>query len=982
MHRDHGWYHGLLTALVLLAAAGPARAQFMVMQTRDLRLIYNEFTQSFLAPHVARCFENSMVFYRDVFDYTPSEPVTVFLDDAMDYNNAAAWSAPRNSLWVQIAPTNRVYETSPSNERINHTMNHELAHIAMQDGVNASDRFWRGLFGGKVAQIPEHPETILYAYLTEPRRLSPRWYHEGGAVFLETWMAGGVGRAQGAYDEMVFRAKVLDGSHIYDPIGLEAEGTRVDFQAGVNAYLYGARFMCYLAHIHGPEAVIDWIAVRDGSRKYYTSQFAKVFGKSLDEAWREWIAWERGFQQANLDTVARFPLTAYRDLSTTGLGSVSRAYLDRRRNQLYVAVNYPGVVGHLAAIDLASGEIRRLVDIEGPALYFVTSLAYDEEGDALFYTTHNYEWRDLHRFDLATGKSQRLIRDARIGDLAFNRADRSLWAVRHFNGIATLVRLEAPYREWHQILSPPYEKVAYDIDISPDGRLLSYSFSEASGRQTLRMATIEQVMAGSLPDTSIFDFGTSLPGNFVFTPDGRRLVGSSYYTGISNIWQYDLAAGSMDIVTNTNAGMFRPVPAGGDSLIVFRYSGEGFVPAVVETAPLQDVSAITYLGQVIAEEHPIVTTWNVGSPRDVDLDALVQYEGPYRGLANLGLASIYPVVQGYKNHVGFGLAAHLSDPGYVHALDLDLAYSPATQLPESERLHGRVHYGRGHWQAEFKHNAADFYDLFGPLKTSRRGQSLSLNYKATLVEDKPKRLDLSVTTAGYTNLEKLPYAQNIDATYDQLWSTVATLAFTRKMASIGAVNPEKGYAWNLGLANNYADRRSFPLGWVELEGGFPLLFPHSALWLKGSGGYSPGDPDVTFANFYFGGFQNNYVDHRSIRRFQDFDTFPGLEINQVGGTNFTKALAEWDLPPIVFKRLGSSALYLTWLRCSLFASGLVTNLDDDALQTRAANVGAQVDLRFALLSRLEMTLSAGYAAAWLEHTNRSDEMMVSLKILQ
>ena len=41
-----------------------------------------------------------------------------------------------------------------------------------------------------------------------------------------------------------------------------------------------------------------------------------------------------------------------------------------------------------------------------------------------------------------------------------------------------------------------------------------------------------------------FDFGPSVPSGFVFSPDGRYLYGSSYYTGVSNIFRYDLAAGS------------------------------------------------------------------------------------------------------------------------------------------------------------------------------------------------------------------------------------------------------------------------------------------------------------------------------------------------------------------------------------------------------------------------------------------------------
>ena len=64
---------------------------------------------------------------------------------------------------------------------------------------------------------------------------------------METWLGGGLGRAQGGYDEMVFRAMVRDGANFYDPLALVSKGTEVDFQVGANAYLYGARFMSYLA---------------------------------------------------------------------------------------------------------------------------------------------------------------------------------------------------------------------------------------------------------------------------------------------------------------------------------------------------------------------------------------------------------------------------------------------------------------------------------------------------------------------------------------------------------------------------------------------------------------------------------------------------------------------------------------------------------------------------------------------------------------
>ena len=121
---------------------------------------------------------------------------------------------PRNTLPVQIAPLNYAFETIAANERMNTIMNHELVHVVTMDQATRTDRFFRGLFGGKVSPVAEQPESMLYFYLTTPRVAAPRWFHEGSAVFIDTWMAGGIGRAQGGYDEMVFRSMVRDNARV------------------------------------------------------------------------------------------------------------------------------------------------------------------------------------------------------------------------------------------------------------------------------------------------------------------------------------------------------------------------------------------------------------------------------------------------------------------------------------------------------------------------------------------------------------------------------------------------------------------------------------------------------------------------------------------------------------------------------------------------------------------------------------------------
>jgi hypothetical protein len=972
---------GVLAVLVLGGLAVEAQAQLSSLETRDLRLVYASPTETFLTPHAARCFENSMRFQRRLFDYVPTQKVNVLLADLSDSGNAGAGVVPRNTLTVQIAPLDFTYETMLANERMNTIMNHELVHIVANEKPAGPDRFFRTAFRGKVNPVSEQPETILYFYLTTPRAAAPRWYHEGIAVFVDTWMAGGLGRAQGAYDEMVFRSMVRDGSRFYDPLGLASEGTKVDFQLETNSYLYGTRFVSWLAYQYTPESVIRWVSRSEGSRAYYASQFRRVFGTPLESAWREWVDFEHAFQRSNLEAIRRYPTTPYRDISRQALGSVSRAHLDLERRRLYAGLNYPGIVGHIAAISMTDGSIKKLRDVKQPAMYTVTSLAWDPDARTLFYTTDNYAYRDVVALDPETKKTRVLLKDARVGDLAFDRADRSLWGIRNFNGVCTLVRIPPPYRDWSKVYSWPYGEVTYDLDVSPDGRLVSLSHGAIDGEQSLRVMSVESLMAGDATPVKETAFGSVVPQNFVFSPDGRYLYGSSYYTGASNIFRYEIATGALEAVTNTETGFFRPIPLGGDSLVVLRFTGEGFVPATIDARPLQDVSAITFLGQQLVEKHPVLKEWRVGSPAAVPLETMTTREGPYRSFGTMGLESIYPVVQGYKDSAAVGLRANFSDPLRLNNLAVSAAYAPDGSLPSSERLHLQADYRRYDWSATLKYDPADFYDLFGPTKTSRKGYALGLGYDRTLVYDTPRTIDVSAHAEYWGDLEELPDYQGVPVTTDKLFHSSARLHGRNVRNSLGYVDDEKGQEWDLVLREDVAGGRGYFATSADLDLGFALPLRHSSIWLRSSAGLAPGDVRQPYSNFYFGGFGNNWVDHREEKRYREPYAFPGVEINEISGRNYVRSMLEWNLPPLRLRRVGTPSFYATWLRPAIFSSVLATNLDDASRRRTLGNVGGQLDLRFTLLARLDMTLSAGYALAFEDGLRPRHQTMLSLKVL-
>ncbi len=978
----------LLAAVVCLGlASAPAAAQLRLyhLQTEQLRLVYFDEEHEYIIPHLARCFENSLDFYSRLFDYTPNERISVLLQDFDDYGYAGATAIPVNYVTLGIEPFEQVYETSPTNERINWVMSHELLHIVASDQAAPSDRAWRKLFAGKVAPNAEDPVSMFYGYMTAPRRFAPRWYHEGMAVFLETWMAGGYGRALGGYDEMVFRTMVHDGAYFYDVVGLESEGTTTDFQIGQLSYLYGTRFISYLAHRYGPEKAIDWIRRGEDSKRSVRGQFRHVFGASLDAEWKRWIEFEHDWQRANLERVRTYEPSPYKVVSERPLGSVSRAYYDAERRQLYTAINYPGEFAHIAAIGLDDWSVRKIAEVATPALYYVSSLAYDPDSGTLYFTTDNSrQWRDLNAVSVDGGKPRMLLEDFRTGDLAFNRADKSLWGVQHHNGLSRLVRLEPPYDSWERlegVLELPFGRDLFDIDISPDGEYLTGSLIEISGRQRLVRMPIAALRSGDSGYEVLYEFANYSPANFVYSPDGRYLYGTSYYTGVSNVFRYDFETRQMEGVTNGLTGFFRPLPVSEETLFAFLYTAEGFVPVEIPDTTLEDIEPIRFLGQAIVEQYPVVKEWMLGSPAEVDIEQRTQRSGPYGKLRDVELISVYPIVQEYKDQAAVGVRLNLSEPLGLQGFDIKATFSPSDELPSDEKLHLGLRYSRWPWEVTAGWNRADFYDFFGPTKFSRKGYALGVKYNGVLINDRPRRLDYSLRVAGYGELDTLPDYQNVAATVEEFQTAGFSLDYTHHRRTIGAVEAEKGIEARFNVHANHVADELLPRAWLDFDWGFPLPLDHSSIWLRSSAGASSGARDNPFASFFFGGFGNNWVDHREVKRYRQQHSFPGLAINELGGKNYGRLMVEWTLPPVRFKRLGVPSFYSTWAHLALFTSGIWTDFDSELDERKLWNVGAQLNMRVVFGSNLETTLSIGYAVARESGRPSSDEFMVSLKIL-
>ncbi len=945
----------------------------------NFEFIYYGSGYRYLIPHTARAFNLALNKHIDIFDYKLNKPIPIFVNDFSDYGNGGAMGIPFNFVMVGINPFDNIYEIMPANERMVWLASHELTHIVMSDKPGPSESFFRNIFFGKPVNDNSNPLSLIYSYLASPRWYSPRWYHEGIAIFMETVLNAGSGRMLGGYDEMVFRTMVLDSSYFYKPVGLETEGTTIDFMVGANAYLYGTRFVSYLASKYGYEKLFDFYSRSDSSYGFFASQFNKVYDKNVLDVWDEWINYEKEFQSNNIKLINENPITEHKVISNQILGSASRQFYDKKNNKIIAAINYPGILAKIANIDIYNGEINEIAPVKSPRMYFVTQVAYDDSLDYIFYNENNNNYKDLVIIDNKTGKLVKKHDYLRFGEFVINKKDKSLWGIRNYNGRSSLSRMLPPYNDIEELYAIPFGYTMSDLDISNSGELLSATYTDLNGDNKIIMFKLNDILQGIYNFEEIYEFEDNSANNFTFSLDDKYLFGTSYYTGVSNIFRINLENKEAEILTNTERGYFRPLQFHPDSLIAYSYSSKGLslVKLNIDTV---STSAINLFGMNVFKNNPELFDYKLAPISSINLDSIGVKEENYNSLSNISLSYLIPIVEGFQDFPSYGFQAKFIDKLYLNQIDLSLSYSPNELIPNKERLHFNMKINYWYWEFFASWNKANFYDLLGPTKRSREGGLIGFKYSDYLLPNrKPEFINYDISAAYLFDLKTMPLYQNVKIDADRIYSAELNFNLGEYRKSLGSIEYESGYEYKANLSNSYVDNDNFFQIYGQANFGALLPIRNSSVWLRLFGGKSFGEDTNPFNYFYFGGFGNNYMDNGTVHRFRELSSFAGVKINDIPSNSFFKSTFEWNLPPYRFRNFGFLPAYITYSRLSFFSTALLNNFEAVNSEHLYLNAGIQVDFELSLFYLLKTYLSFGYAAAFRNGFNPSDEFMISLK---
>ena len=1012
---------------------------------RGVTLTFFSKTLSQYIPHIIRQYEHGKALHDTVWGKPDIQPPFMMLTDWEDDGNGGAAPLPSNVISVGMAPVNMSYYISPTTERYSHLFKHEYTHTVMTDRPNARDAWWRRLFGTKVVAQTRYPLTSVWSYLTVPRWYAPRWYHEGIACCMETWLGGGVGRALGGYDEMYFRNLVAERCSLSTVVGLESEGSTKDFQLGTNAYLYGTRFVNYLTMRYGYEPVIRFYNRTPGSKAFFASQFREVFGRHLTDVWDEWQAYEHEHQQQNLAAVNAYPVTPLRRLTATPYGSASPLVVDGMGQKGYTAVNYPGDFAHLEEIDLSSGERRRLTVIDGPMLYQTAYVALDRRRRRLFWTDRNngirgIRWMSLDpakaRHDAAADTTAAGAKVTGKGHLAFQRTSNIvydnardfLYGLMSHEGVTHLVRYDAALSRQDVLYTFPFGVSVSDLDVSHDGQMLSMTITGLRGQNSLILFSVDNLENADFSYHTLHTLSDSNLSQFRFSHDDTSLVGTSYYTGVANIWEIPVdrrvfsagdvasqtdsiaagltaadapqtadAAPQMRLLSNVQSGLFAPYLAPNDSIYAMEFTRNGLLPVVFSHSEIHDCNAVEYLGQKAYDAAPALkglASLRV-SPPSVSFGEVYDSIKVYHPLRELRFQGAYPDISGFTdlsawNNVTPVLACHVafSDPIGINRLNLSLGISPWSHNAWKNRFHAEAEFESWGWKVQAAWNPTNFYDLFGPTRRSRKGYTTSVGYSYSNTIRAPYTWNWGVTVAAYGDMDALPLYQNVGVA-DNIHSfqtLSANIGAGKVRTSLGGLVAEQGYQWNISGYTYLAKGKFYPSLTATYDTGTLLpVMRNTSAWLRLAAGQAFGDSDSSFGNEYFGGFGNNYIDCGRIFRYRDVNSMPGTEIDNISAHSFCKAMGEVNLQPVRFRNVGMLCLYPTYAQMSLFAADLIANPWGKEQFNNYINVGAQLNIEVVLFNYMKTTWSFGYAQLFSQRSSglkrSGGEFLISLKLL-
>lgn len=574
----------LALALVFTAAADaasyPPGYRWRTLTTDHFYVHFHQGEEE-LAQRAAEIAEQVHDRITPLFEYEPAGRTDIVLTDHVDVANGSATPFPSNRIEIYVSAPGA--DPSSTIEHYDNWLNlvitHEYAHILHLDQV-------RGFWGGFRKIFGRHP-------LTFPNAFSPLWVTEGLATLVES-EATDAGRLKSTFVDMVLRTAAIEGRFA---TAAQAGGVSPAWPGGSARYLYGAKFLAWLAQKEGADKIAEYVRDYSGNVVPFrvNASAEAVFGKELGDLWDEWSREQQREYQAQHATLEREGFSPRRAITRLGFETKYPELSPSGDRIAYV---------HDGPFEFPTIRVREIGSHRDSAKQRVNSasrLSWSPDGTLIAFSQLE-RFRtfsvlsDLYLWNVATGRVRRLTDGARLKDPAFTRDGGALVAVENRGGRNRLVEVSISDGQIRPIVAPADFTQFSEPSVSPDGgRIVVAEWRDG------RIDIVAYDRSGGGRRNLTETLQRSINASPRFSRDGRYVVFSSDVTGISNIYRVPADGGEIERLTNVYGGAFFPTSGDGRTIYYSDYSSRGFDIAMTDAETSYAITPRTLVTSVMGD---------------------------------------------------------------------------------------------------------------------------------------------------------------------------------------------------------------------------------------------------------------------------------------------------------------------------------------------------------------------------------------------
>ena len=549
----------LLVALLLVAPVAfaaseyPPELRWRTLTTAHFLVHFPEGADD-LGHRAANIAERAHERLVPMLKWTPRGRTHLVITDHVDVSNGSATPFPLNRMEVYVSAPGGD-PTSPIayyDDWLDLVITHEYAHILHLDQARGIPRLLRTVLG-------RNPSTF-------PNAVSPLWMTEGLATFIESEVTE-AGRVKSTFLDMILRTAAIENRW---PSEAQASGLTPYWPAGSARYLFGGKFLTWVARRHGTDALARYFNEYSGRLiPYMHNRTARhVFGTSISQMWKEWSREQHAAYRADLERLRVAGLTEPARLTQLGYET---KYPLLSPDGTRVAYTHRGPYERptLRVWDVASGR-----EIETHETHTTSSISWSPDGTSIAYADLEYHrtfslLSDIYIWRVGDRSERRLTHGARLKHPAFTPDGRALIAVQNRGGRNALVEVDAETGAIRTLVTPDDDTQFSDVSVSGD-RIVVAEWKEGRidvvtyGRDGRRIANLPESLPRSM---------NSAPR---FTRDGSTIFFSSDVTGVANVFSVPATGGELRRVTNVYGGAFCPTTVDGRTIYFSNYHANGF----------------------------------------------------------------------------------------------------------------------------------------------------------------------------------------------------------------------------------------------------------------------------------------------------------------------------------------------------------------------------------------------------------------------